>query len=144
MDAESGALTLRQTGEAPGSPDGSRMHTLYYDIMADGTRVGTCELRPETTWTTSLSGQVAYTVFPPYRGHHYAAQALRLLCDQAKALCLDGLTVTCRPVNTASRRTLEQAGAVFEKIAQVPPEHPLCRSGIHEVCIYHIDIGEVT
>ena len=140
MDAETGALTLRQTGETPGSPDGSRMHTLYYDIVADGTRVGTCELRPETTWTTSLSGQVAYTIFPPYRGHHYAAQALAMLCAKAKSFGMDGLTVTCRPENAASRRTLELAGAVYEKTASVPPEHPLYRSGIKEVCVYHIGI----
>lgn len=144
MAADDAGLALRLTGETPGSPDGSRMRALYYDILADGVRVGTCELRPETSASARLNGQAAYTVYPAYRGRHYAAEALRLLCVRAKAMGLDRLTVTCRPENAASRRTLERAGAVFEEIAAVPPEHPLSRSGIREVCIYHIDIEEAT
>ena len=144
MTGENTEVKLLLTGDTPGSSDGSRMRVLNYDIVADGMRVGTCELRPETTWTTGLNGHIAYTVFPPCRGHRYGAQALRLLCAEAKAMGMNGLTLTCRPENTASRRTLELAGAVFERIAPVPPEHPLHQSGIHEVCVYHIDIEEVT
>ncbi len=142
MAEEGAGISLRRTGEAPGTPDGIRMRTVYYDILADGVRVGVCELRPETTWTTRLSGQAAYTVYPPCRGHRYAAKALRLLCCEARALGLDGLTVTCRPENAASRRTLELAGAVLEAIEPVPAGHPLHRSGVREVCVYHIDIKE--
>ena len=35
------SVVLKLTGEAPGSPDGSRLRALYYDILAGGTRVGT-------------------------------------------------------------------------------------------------------
>ena len=82
---DDGTVTLRKTGEARGSADGSLLHTLYYDILAGGNRVGTCELRPDTAWAARWSGQLSYTVFPPYRGHHYALKALRLLCAEAKA-----------------------------------------------------------
>ncbi len=138
---DDGTVTLLKTGEARGSADGSRLNALYYDILADGNRVGTCELRPETTWASRLSGQAAYTVFPPYRGHRYALQALRKLCEEARALSMDGLTVTCRPENGASRRILELAGAEFEGISPVPPEHPLYSSGVREICIYVVDIA---
>ena len=140
MAGKDAVLTLRKTGEAPGSADGSCMHTLYYDMMAGGTRAGTCELRPEETWAARLSGQVAYTVFPEHRGHHYALEALRLLCVEAKKRGLEKLTVTCRPGNAASRRILELAGAELETVETVPPEHPLHRSGVREVCVYHIRI----
>ena len=139
MPEESGRVTLRPAGEMPGSADGSRMRTLYYDILADSRKVGTCELRPETTWTTPLSGQVAYTVFPPCRGHRYALSALRLLCEQASGMGLHSLTVTCRPENRASRRTLELAGAALEAIESVPPEHPLYSSDVREVCVYRLE-----
>ena len=142
MPEEGAGVSLRLTGEAPGTPDGTRMRTVYYDILAYGARVGVCELRPETTWTTRLNGQAAYTVYPLCRGHRYAAKALRLLCCEARKLGLDSLTVTCRPENAASRRTLELAGAVLEAVEPVPAGHPLHRSGVREVCVYHIDIKE--
>ena len=137
---EDGTVTLRKTGEARGSADGSRLNALYYDILAEGNRVGVCELRPDTAWAARWSGQVSYTVFPPYRGHHYALAALRLLCAEAKACGLDRLIVTCRPENAASRRTLELAGAELEGIEDVPGVHPLRASGVGRVCVYRIDL----
>lgn len=134
------SVVLKLTGEAPGSSDGSRLRALYYDILAGGTRVGTCELRPEATWTARWSGQVSYTVFPPYRGHRYALEALRLLCGRSKTLGLDHLTVTCRPENAASRRTLELAGAELKAVEEVPPEHPLRGSRVEKVCVYCIKL----
>ena len=115
------------------------MRTLNYDLLLDGQKAGTCELRPETTWATRLSGQVAYTVYPPYRGRRLALIALRLLCGQAAEMGLSSLTVTCRPDNLASRRTLELAGAVLEAVETVPPEHPLYASNVREVCVYRIE-----
>ena len=133
-------VRLRQTGETPASADGARMRALTYDILADGRRVGVCELRPEPTWAARLSGQVSYTVFPPCRGHHYALRALRLLCAEARVMGADSLIVTCRPDNAASRRTLDLAGAALDGTEAVPPEHPLARSGIRQVCVYKINL----
>ena len=135
---DDGTVTLLKTGEARGSADGSLLHTLYYDILAGGKRVGTCELRPDTAWAARWSGQVSYTVFPPYRGHHYALAALRLLCAEAGKRGLDRLIVTCRLENAASRRTLELAGAELVEVADVPKDHPLIQSKIYQVCVYHL------
>lgn len=140
MTGENGGLVLRKTGESPGSKDGSRLWTLYYDMLADGLRVGTCELRPDTAWAARLSGQAAYTVFPPYRGHHYALTALKQLCEIARTMGLTTLSVTCRPENAASRRTLELAGAELKAVEEVPPEHPLRGSRVEKVCVYCIKL----
>ena len=35
-----------------------------------------------------------------------------------------------------------RAGAVLEAVEPVPASHPLHRSGVREVCVYHIDIKE--
>ena len=51
---DDGTVTLLKTGEARGSADGSLLHTLYYDILAGGKRVGTCELRPDTAWAAAI------------------------------------------------------------------------------------------
>ena len=142
MPENSRTVTLRLTGETPGSTDGHRMKAVYYDILADGHRVGTCELRLETTWTTRLGGQVSYTVFPQYRGHRYALQALRLLSGIALEHGVSSLTVTCRPENRASRRTLELAGAVLTETAAVPPDHPLYASGVRRICIYRMEYAK--
>ncbi len=138
----SGALRLRLTGDTPGSADGTRMRALTYDMLADGVRVGVCELRPERTWAAEWTGQVSYTVFPPWRGRHYAAVALGLLARAAGAMGAESLTVTCRPENAASRRTLERAGAVLEGVREVPLAHPLRRSGVTHVAVYRIAIKE--
>ena len=130
--------TLRPAGEAPGRADGSRSRALYYDILAEGRLVGCCELRPEVTPATRLYGQAAFTVFPAERGHHYAAQALRLLLREGQLLGLDALTLTCRPENTASRRTIGLAGGALREIAEVPEGHPLRLSGITRVCVYEL------
>ena len=63
-----GSVTLRLTGDMPGSPDGRIQRAIFYDIFSDGRRVGTCELRPDPTWASALGGQMAYTVFPRERG----------------------------------------------------------------------------
>ena len=131
---------LRLSGETPGSGDGRILRTRTYDILVDGRRVGTCELRPDTGWAARLAGQAAYTVFPHERGRHYALAALRLLETEASALGMGRLYITCRPENAASRRTLELAGAGLEAIEAVPPEHPLIRSGVREICVYVLNL----
>ena len=132
------ALTLCRTGESPASADGRQMYTLYYDVCLGRTVIGRCELRPEPTWAAEYFGQVSYTIFPAWRGHHYAADALALLCAEAGRRGADTLRVTCRPGNLASRRTLERAGAALVGTFSVPSEHPLTVSGIGEVCIYRL------
>ena len=137
MNMDSG-VTLRLRSDIPGSADGRRMRALSYDILADGVRVGTCELRPEMAWTAYLGGQISYTVFPAFRGHRYALGALQCLLGEAKAFGLKELLVTCRPENRASRRILELAGAAFEGVHSVPSGHPLSGSDIRRVCVYRL------
>lgn len=58
-------------------------------------------------------GNVGYSVDEDHRGQGYATEALALLCSEARALGLDGLSVICRTENTPSRRVCEKCGGTL-------------------------------
>ena len=79
--------------------------------LPDGETVGDACLRigrvpPEL-------GNVGYSVDEDHRGQGYATEALALLCSEARALGLDGLSVICRTENTPSRRVCEKCGGTL-------------------------------
>lgn len=83
----------------------------FFDIcLTDGTRVGTCDLRVAHSARLYIGGNIGYTVFLPYRGHHYARKACRLLFKLAARHALSYVYITCAPENLPSRRTLEGLG----------------------------------
>ena len=71
------AIRLHLTGTAEAKPEKQYLPACYFDICRyDGTRVGTCDLRIGHNEKTEIGGNIGYTVFPPYRGHRYAARAV--------------------------------------------------------------------
>lgn len=68
---------------------------------------GTEELPPH------LLGHIGYAVVPWMRGHGYAAQAVRDILPEARALTMRWVTITTDEDNPASRRTIENAGGIF-------------------------------
>ena len=65
-------------------------------------------------------GHIGYHIDPPYRGHHYAEKALRLV----RGICLregkESVVITTDPDNLASRRTCERLGCLTERQVKVP------------------------
>jgi tagatose 1,6-diphosphate aldolase len=93
--------------------------------------------------TTNLEqhlGHIGYTVYPPARGHRYAARAVRLLLPLARREGINPLWITCNPDNVASRRTCELAGGRFVEIVRLPGDHPLYERGEREKCRYRFDL----
>jgi predicted acetyltransferase len=74
-------------------------------------------------------GQVGYRVEPEYQGHGYASEALAALRPIARRHGFEEIWITCKPDNTASRRTLEKAGASYEGTVAVPPNSDLYAKG---------------
>jgi predicted acetyltransferase len=79
--------------------------------LPDGETVGDACLRigrvpPEL-------GNVGYSVDEDHRRQGYATETLALICSEARALGLDGLSVTCREENTPSRRVCEKCGGTL-------------------------------
>jgi predicted acetyltransferase len=67
------------------------------------------------TW----GGHCGYTVRPSERGKGYAKEMLRLNIENAKALGINRMLVTCDADNIASEKTILANGGVFENIIEV-------------------------
>jgi tagatose 1,6-diphosphate aldolase len=87
---------------------------------------------------TRYAGQVGYRVAEPFRGHGYAARALRLLMPLVSRVGYGELWITCDPANAASRRSCERAGAELVEIVGVPQDSEMYRLGIREKCRYRL------
>ena len=98
--------------------------------------VGRCDLRLGQTKTLDLAGHIGYTIYVPYRGHHYAAKACQLLFKQASYLKMKELIITCNTDNIASYRTCELAGCEFIETKIVPKDHVLYAQGDREKAIF--------
>ncbi len=67
------------------------------------------------TW----GGHCGYSVRPSERGKGYAKEMLRLNIQNAKALGIPKLLITCSDKNTASEKTILANGGVYEKTIDV-------------------------
>ena len=111
---------------------------VYYFFISDlkGTIMGNCELRIGYNDNLYYGGHIGYTVFPEYRGHHYAGKACLLLFQLAAKHSMEYLYITCNPDNYASRKTCEYAGGTLLEIAELPEENDMRDKGEFEKCIY--------
>ena len=67
------------------------------------------------TW----GGHCGYSVRPSERGKGYAKEMLRLNIQNAKALGIPKLLITCSDKNTASEKTILANGGIYEKTIDV-------------------------
>lgn len=96
--------------------------TTYFAVRkSDNKLVGVIDLRHHInhpilgTW----GGHCGYTVRPSERGKGYAKEMLRLNLQNAKALGINKILVTCYPSNDASERVIRANGGVYEKTVVV-------------------------
>ncbi len=129
-------LEYLHTAEHPACNVPSRYYRM---VNAAGEEVGTINLRLASTSGVILyAGHIGYGVHPEYRGHHYAARAVRLLIPVAHRHGIDPLWITTDPENTASRRTLERAGAVYVETVPVLYNNAIFLAGHPRKCRYHL------
>lgn len=101
-----------------------------------GAKMGKCDLRIGYNDNLYYGGHIGYTVFPEYRGNHYAGKACLLLFQLAQKHNMEYLYITCNPDNYASRKTCEFAGGKLLKIAELPEGNDMRDNGEFEKCIY--------
>lgn len=93
----------------------------YYIVKKDtGEKVGTCGIRLGDVREIKYLGNIEYEIFEPYRGNKYAEKATRLLATIAIKHNIKELVITARPTNKASIRTIENLGAKFIEVINVP------------------------
>ena len=133
-------LTLDHTAQA--DPVKGWVPAYYFDIcLPDGTKVGRCDLRIGHNRKLYYGGNIGYTVFPDWRGHHYAEKACRLLFELAKRHDLGYMIITCNPDNLPSRRTCERLGGELLEIAELPEDNNMRREdGYTHVCVFRYEL----
>ena len=67
-------------------------------------------------------GHIGYHVDPPYRGHHYAQRAVRLLRDEIRREGKESVVITTDTDNVASQKTCRALGCMLECVVDVPVE----------------------
>ena len=114
--------------------------TYYYEIVLKKTRevVGLIDLRVGMNEELYYYGNMGYSIFIPFRGHHYALKAGKLLLSIAKEFEMEKIIITCNPDNVASYKTIEGLGAKLKGIEEVPIGHPLRLQGDPKKCIFEI------
>lgn len=115
-------------------------HFFICDL--DGKRMGVCDLRIGYNDNLYYGGHIGYTVYPEYRGNHYAAKACLLLFQLAKRHDMEYLYITCNPDNYASRKTCEYAGGKLMETVQLPEENDMRHTGETEKCVYKFVLGD--
>jgi len=128
-----------------GAADVSKGLVPWYEFsmryIPSGEHMGKISLRlSNAPRFAAYAGHIGYNVYEPFRGHRYAARAVRLLFPLAKAHGLNPLWITCGPENSASRRTCELAGGVLEEIKDLPRDTDLYERGERRVCRYKFDL----
>jgi predicted acetyltransferase len=113
--------------------------SMIFDIeeKSTGKIVGRCDIRFGMNPYMRYMGNIGYTIYPPYRGHHYATFASELLLELAKE-SMDEVIITCNPDNVASIKTIERLGGELLGIEDVPSGHELHQQGEGVKCIYRI------
>ncbi len=110
-------------------------------LVGQDDEIGRIDLRiGNTNHLVMYGGHIGYRVEPEYRGHHYAARAVKLLMPLARRHGMTTLWITCNPDNIASRRTCELAGARFVEIVDLPEDSDMYQAGERQKCRYRLDL----
>lgn len=115
-------VTARLAEEDPATelPDGW-VHCTSRWILDEATdeMLGFLALRHRLTpFLLEQGGHIGYSVRPSARRQGVAGAALALGLVEAQDLGIDPVLITCDEDNTASRRTIERAGGVFEDVRE--------------------------
>jgi len=131
-------ITLECTCCSGGNPARGIAPEYTFDITPRGScrLLGRISLRLGMDERLYYAGHIGYGVIPEARGHHYAAQACRLLVPLMRRHGMEAAIITCRPDNEASRRTIEGLGARLVRYAALPQTHELYQANAPTVCIY--------
>ena len=140
-DLRDGEIMLQLERTAEGNPEKNWVPAYYFGIcLADGTRIGQCDLRIGHNDRLYIGGNIGYGIDEAYRGHRYAAKACRLLFRQARKHGMDYVIIICDPGNTASARTCELAGGQYLETADIPEDHDMYERGFRQVLVYRFNL----
>ena len=97
-------------------PEGKVVSTQFILVReADDRLLGMLQLRHDLNdYLRRIAGHIGYSVRPSERRRGYAKRMLAMALDEARALGLERVMISCSVENEASRRTILSNGGVFE------------------------------
>ena len=101
--------------------------------------IGRCDLRVGYHEEIAYAGHIGYRVYAPYRGHHYAQKASRLLLHFAHELGMEECVITCNPDNAPSYRTLVGLGGELRDTVDVPHDSACYAAGDRQKCQFYFE-----
>ena len=107
---------VRSYESAATLPAGLVLATQYLLVReSDGRLLGMLQLRHYLNdYLLRCAGHIGYSVRPSERRRGYAGRMLAMALDEARALGLARVMISCRVDNEASRRTILANGGVYE------------------------------
>ena len=69
-------------------------------------------------YLAEIAGNIGYSVRPSERCKGYATRMLALVLEEARAIGMQRVLITCDADNEASRRVIERNGGMFERMTQ--------------------------
>ncbi|MEG1524954.1 MAG: GNAT family N-acetyltransferase [Clostridia bacterium] len=133
------SLRLIQTFSADEKKGFVPSYKFAIDRVADGAEVGHIDLRVGYVRGTYYGGNIGYEVVEAFRGHRYAAKAVKLLLPLCKHHGMSSVIVSCAADNVTSRTTIEACGGTLLERVLVPSYTTLYREGTRgEHLIYEI------
>lgn len=140
-DLKDNEICLKITKTVNAQPKKHYVPAYYFDIcLLDGTKVGSCDLRIGHNDNTYIGGNIGYSILEQYRGHRYAAKAVKILFKLAKKHDMKYLIITCSPTNLASKKTCEICGGFYIETAKIPENNDMYLFGQRENLIYKFDL----
>ena len=125
-DLKTDELELRLERTSDGDPERGWVPSYKFDICTPrGTKMGFCDLRVGYNEGIYYAGNIGYSVYPEFRGHHYAAKACFLLFKLARKHGMKELIITCNPDNIASAKTCEAVGGELIETVELPMDNPM-------------------
>ncbi len=97
-------------------PEGKVLSTQFILVRGSDDRLlGMLQLRRELNeYLAKYAGHIGYSVRPSERRKGYAKRMLAMALDEARALGLERVMISCFVENEASRRTILANGGVFD------------------------------
>ena len=135
-------ITLQLDRAQEGSDQKGYVPAYHFYIIDKNTgkKAGRCDLRLGHNERLYYGGNIGYTVFPDFRGDHFAQKACRVLFKLAKAHEMEYVLITCDPDNIASRKTLEGLDGELLGVYPLPDWHDMYKAGHLHTCILKFKI----
>ena len=118
---------VRSYESAETLPEGRVLATQYLLVReSDGKLLGMLQLRHYLNdYLRRIAGHIGYSVRPSERRRGYAKRMLAMVLDEARALGLDRVMISCAVDNEGSRRTILANGGVYERTVFEPDDGEL-------------------